>query len=421
MDRFIVRGGHKLRGTVRVGGAKNSSLPILAGCLLADGVSVIRNVPDLRDVRTMLQILGALGARAERKKNGDIEIDATELTSHTAPYELVSTMRGSVCVLGPLLARLGVAKVSHPGGCVIGSRPIDLHLKGLRALGARISIRHGYIMARGDDLAGTDIFLGGLFGSSCLATANVMMAAVYASGSTVIENAASEPEMVDLANYLNKMGAVVRGAGTHRIEVVGVRKLRPAKYTVMPDRIEAGTFMMASAITKGEVGVEGAPRGTMAAVFDVLARAGVRVEADGDTLWVRQPRKIKATEVATLPYPGFPTDLQAQLMAMMCVADGISVLTEKVFPDRFMHVAELARMGADILREGPRAIVKGGAKLSGAPVMASDLRASAALVLAGLAAKGETSVARVYHLDRGYERLDDKLRALGADVERVKD
>lgn len=336
-----------------------------------------------------------------------------------APYDLVRKMRASVCVLGPLLARKRKAKVSVPGGCVIGPRPIDIHLKGLRALGAEVTVEKGYVILEGKNLAGNTIFLGGRFGSTVLGTDNVMMAAALAKGTTVIESAACEPEVIDLANLLVKMGAQIHGIGSPTLTIHGVEQLHGVEHTVISDRIEAGTFLAAAAVTRSEVTLKSARAEHLGAVVDKLDEAGVKIERRGPDLVVRGNGELKPTDVITMPYPGFPTDMQAQFMVLMAITPGISVITEKIFPDRFMHVAELARLGADIALEGPSAIVKGVRRLSGAPVMASDLRASAGLVLAGLVAEGQTLVNRVYHLDRGYEKLDEKLRSLGARIERL--
>ena len=418
MDRIIINGGRRLKGKIKISGAKNSALPILASTLLASGVSVIKNVPNLRDVDTMVQILSSLGAQI-RRSNSEVVIDTTDVKDFTAPYELVSTMRASICVLGPLLAKLGRANVSHPGGCVIGPRPVNLHIKGLRKLGAEITVEGGYIVAKTGGLKGNQIFLGGTFGSTVLGTANCMMAASLAKGVTTIENAACEPERVDLAEFLNKMGARIEGAGTHMVRIEGVEELRGAEHTIIPDRIEAGTCMVAGAITRGSVIIEGAIFEHLQAVVDKLEEAGVEITRENNAIKVAVPRGLRAIDVTTMPYPGFPTDMQAQILTLMLATDGISIITERIYPDRFMHVSELLRMGASIIREGSRVVVKGRAQLSGAPVMASDLRASASLILAGLIADGRTEVSRVYHLDRGYERIDEKLRGLGADIERI--
>lgn len=422
MDKIVIKGGVKLRGEVEISGAKNSALPILAAALLTEEESVIENIPNLADIQTMLKLLRALGAKAVYEE-GTVTIKPGKTLKPIAPYKLVSTMRASVCVLGPLLARMNEAEVSVPGGCVIGPRPIDLHLKGLKALGADMEIEHGYVKAKAPKgLKGAEIFLGGSFGSSVLATGNVMMAAVLAKGRTVIENAACEPEVVDLARFLKKMGAKITGEGSPIVEIEGVKKLHGIKYSVIPDRIEAGTYMFAAAMTGGDVLIKKAETSHLNAVIDKLRQAGVRVDK-GKTGTVRITRKgkLKAVDVTTLPYPGFPTDMQAQMMVLMAVTPGISVITEKIYPDRFMHVSELNRMGSKIFLEGPSAIVHGVKHLSGAPVMASDLRASAALVIAGLVAEGTTEVHRVYHLDRGYERLETKFSALGAGLHRERE
>lgn len=420
MGGIVIEGGRPLRGTVRISGAKNSALPILAAALLTKEASVIKNVPSrLRDVHTMVRILRSLGTKV-RVGDDRIEVKPGNLTKCTAPYSLVSTMRASICVLGPLLAHLGRAQVSLPGGCVIGPRPIELHLKGIRALGAETKIEHGYIVTRSKRLQGNEIYLGGHYGSSVLATANVMMAATLARGKTTIESAACEPELVDLADFLNKMGARIKGAGSPRIEIEGVKSLKGATHAIIPDRIETGTYMVAAAITRGDVNIDGAVSEHLTAVIDKLQQAGVQVERFPNGIRVRSSGHLKPVDVTTLPYPGFPTDMQAQMMALMSITEGISVVTEKVFPDRFLHVSELNRMGSRIFLEGPSAIVHGVERLSAAPVMASDLRASAALILAGLVADGRTHVSRVYHLDRGYERIEEKFRLLGAKITRTK-
>jgi len=420
MDKLMIEGGGRLEGTVSISGAKNACLPILAAALLSDEKSVIRNIPALRDMSTMLRILKNFGARVEQ--DGDtITVKPAGYKKYTAPYELVSTMRASICVLGPLIAKQRRAEVSFPGGCVIGPRPIDLHLKGLRALGVNLKIERGYIVADGKRLKGGNVYLGGHFGSSVLATANTMMAATLAKGVTVIENAACEPEVVDLAHFLIKMGAKIKGHTTHRIIVEGVKHLHGAEHYVIGDRIEAGTYMVGAAITKGDVTLKNAKLEHMIALVDKLSETGVDVRKVPAGIRVRCPRRLRPVDVITLPYPGFPTDMQAQFMSLMAVTEGISVITEKIYPERFIHISELSRMGADIQLEGPCAIVKGVKHLSGAPVMASDLRASAALVLAGLVAKGRTEVHRIYHLDRGYEKLEEKLTRLGAKVWREKE
>ncbi|MCZ6690395.1 MAG: UDP-N-acetylglucosamine 1-carboxyvinyltransferase [Planctomycetota bacterium] len=421
MDKFVIEGGRPLKGVVQVGGAKNAALPILAATLLAEGKCRFRNVPDLRDIKTLLRILQELGAEIGRGEDGTLEIEMVYERNVTATYELVSKMRASFCVLGPLLARRGQARVSLPGGCVIGNRPIDLHLKGLRALGAEIEVRHGYVESRCKRLKGGEVYLGGHSGSTVLGTANVMMAATLAEGETTIVNAACEPEIQDLAGFLVKMGGKIEGAGSSQMRITGVERLQGVEYSVIPDRVEAGTFLVAGAITGGDVTVRGASSEHLSAVIDILKEVGVSLEKTDDGIRVKGPSTLKAVDVTTLPYPGFPTDIQAQLMVLLSVANGISVITEKIYPDRFMHVAELNRLGAQIRKEGPSAIVLGVKGLSGAPVMASDLRASAALVLAGLRAKGTTEVHRVYHIDRGYERIEERLESLGARIRREEE
>ncbi len=421
MDRFVIKGGERLKGKVRVGGAKNSALPILAASLLAEGTSTVLDVPDLADIRAMSELLGDLGAAVTRGPDSEVRIRVEDEGLCHARYDRVRKMRASICVLGPLLGKRGRARVAMPGGCAIGSRPVNLHLRGLRALGADIELQGGDIVATGKRLTGAEIFLGGPFGSTVLGTANVMMAAVLAEGTTTIESAACEPEIQDLADYLNAMGARVGGAGTPRMVIDGVDELRGVEHRVIPDRIEAGTFMIAAALTNGEVTLSNVRTDHMLAVVDKLREIGVSVNStDGETV-VSSARRLEPTDVTTQPYPGFPTDLQAQILSLLCLADGNSAITEKIFPDRFMHVAELLRMGADIRKEGPTAIVTGVKRLIGAPVMASDLRASAALVLAGLVARGSTTVSRVYHIDRGYEHIEVKLRSLGADIQRISD
>ncbi len=419
MDKFIINGGAKLKGSIRVSGAKNAALPIMAAALLAEGESVIHDVPDLADVRLTIDILGKLGMDVSRDDAGAMRLHVVDETASHAPYDSVRKMRASICTLGPLLAKRGLARVSMPGGCAIGSRPIDLHLRGLRALGAKIELDQGDIVAKADRLKGAEIFLGGPFGSTVLGTANVMMAAALADGRTIIESAACEPEIKDLGDFLNAMGAKITGHGTPRVTIEGVEGLTAAEHTLIPDRIEAGTFILASAITNGEVTLANVRMDHMMALTDKLAEVGAFVEKSDGGIVAHAARHLRPVDVTTQPYPGFPTDLQAQLMALLCLADGNSAITEKIYPDRFMHVAELLRMGADIRKEGPVTIVTGVKKLIGAPVMASDLRASAALVLAGLVAEGQTTIQRVYHIDRGYERIETKLTALGADVQRV--
>ena len=417
MDSLIIKGGTALHGDVTISGAKNAVLPIMAATLLTPEKCVIRHVPDLTDVRFMAQILESMGAAV--KVDGDvITVQAAKLKP-IGNYDLVRKMRGSICILGPLLGRQHQARVSLPGGCIIGTRPIDLHLKGMRDLGAKITIEGGYVDAKAKRLIGADIFLGGRAGPTVLGTANVMMAAVLADGVTTIESAACEPEVVDLAFFLSKMGAKIVGAGSPTITITGVKELHGVEHEVVPDRIEAATFAIAAAATDGEVTLHGARPDHLHAVLDKLKDAGVKVERRGLTLTVKRGGRLKPIDVTTLPYSGFPTDVQAQMMVLMALTPGLGIITERIFESRFMHVSELARLGAEISIEGPSAIVKGGHPLSGAPVMASDLRASAALVIAGMAAKGTTQVNRIYHLDRGYEKIDQKLRKLGARIERV--
>jgi len=421
MDKFVMNGGGKLKGTVRISGAKNAALPIMAAALLGEGESVVRDVPDLADVRHTADLLGELGMDVRRDEAGAVRLGVVDESASHAPYESVRKMRASICVLGPLLAKRRAARVAMPGGCAIGSRPVNLHLRGLRALGARLELHQGDIVATADRLKGADVFLGGPFGSTVLGTANVMMAAALAHGKTTIESAACEPEIQDLGDFLNAMGGKVSGHGTPRAVIEGVEHLTGAEHTVIPDRIEAGTFILAGAITNGEVTLENVRVDHMMALVDKLSEVGVFVESNSGGIVAHSARHLRPTDVTTQPYPGFPTDLQAQLMALLCLADGNSAITEKIFPDRFMHVAELLRMGADIRKEGPTTIVTGVKKLIGAPVMASDLRASAALVLAGLVADGQTTIQRVYHIDRGYEHIETKLTALGADLRRVRE
>jgi len=422
MDKIIIEGGQQLKGTITLSGAKNAVLPILAATLLTEEKCTIKNVPPLNDCFTMVKILKEIGARVHHcETDRYIIVEPKKSINHVAPYKLVSKMRASFCVLGPLLGKLKMAQVSLPGGCVIGPRPVDLHLKGIKALGADIKIDHGYVFANAKNLTGGRVYLGGAFGSSVLATANVMMAATLAKGKTLIENAACEPEVIDLAEFLIKMGAKIKGHRTHTIEIEGVKKLSGAEHTVIPDRIEAGTYMLAAAVTRGDVTIKNVIAEHLGAVIDKMQEAGIHVTRGANSIRVKGTSRLRPVDVTTLPYPGFPTDMQAQMMTLMSVTDGISVITEKIYPDRFMHISELNRMGAQIMLEGSSGIVKGVKQLSGAPVMASDLRASAALVLAGLVAKGKTEVFRVYHLDRGYERMEEKLSALGAKIWREKE
>ncbi|BFH71276.1 MAG: UDP-N-acetylglucosamine 1-carboxyvinyltransferase [Paenibacillus dendritiformis] len=417
MSKFIVRGGKRLTGTVRVSGAKNSVLPIIAASLLGEhGVSVICDAPPLDDVKTIHHVLEKLGANLTYS-NETIRVNAEHLHSYEAPYELVRKMRASFLVMGPLLARAGQARISLPGGCAIGTRPIDQHLKGFEAMGAQIGLGQGYIEAKVNGrLKGAKIYLDV---ASVGATENIMMAATLAEGTTTIENAAREPEIVDLANYLNKMGAKVRGAGTGVIRIEGVEQLHGAEHTVIPDRIEAGTYMVAAAMTGGDVYVEGAIADHLGPVIAKMEEMGVQIEPDENGIRVRADRPLKAVDVKTLPYPGFPTDMQSQIMALLLVAEGTSVVTETVFENRFMHVDEFNLMSANIKVDGRTAVVTGGAKLVGAKVCATDLRAGAALICAGLVAEGTTEVSGVHHIDRGYVNIAEKLSSLGADIYRV--
>ena len=415
MDRIVITGGRPLKGRVTAAGSKNAALPILASSLLGGGECLLANLPQVRDVATMNTLLSLLGASV--KVDGSrVVIDTTSIRSTEAPYDLVKTMRASVLVLGPLLARFGEATVSLPGGCAIGLRPVNLHLQGLQKLGATICLDHGYIRARASRLRGGHI---DLELPTVTGTENLMMAACLADGVTIINNAAKEPEIVDLAMFLVKRGARISGAGSERITVEGVRSLHGTEHTVMADRIETGTYLMAGAITGGDVQVDSCVPEHLRSVVSKLRECGACVYENGNSIRLKAPQRIRALDVQTEPYPGFPTDLQAQMMAVLCRAEGTSVLTETVFEGRFLHVLELQRMGASITVDGSRAMVKGFAKLTGAPVMASDLRASAGLILAGLAAVGETQVSRIYHLERGYERIEDKLQKLGALIQRV--
>ena len=428
MDVFRINGGRPLRGTVRVNGSKNAALPLMAAALLTAEPTVLRGVPDLSDLNNMGRLLSTLGVRLER--SGDHwTLTPHDPTPHLAHYDIVRTMRAGICVLGPLLAGRGRARVSMPGGCAIGDRPVDLHLRGLRALGAQIRIDAGYIDAvvPGGRLRGGHVFLGGPAGPTVLGTVNVMSAAALAEGTTVIESAACEPEVVDVGRLLNAMGARITGLGSPTLTIEGVSELGGADHTVIPDRIEAGTYLLAAAATSGSVTLERFPRAMLTALLDRLEEVGVELRVHADQPGVVHPtvdvlpaRRFQACQVVTQPHPGFPTDLQAQLMALLCLADGNSTITERIFPDRFLHVAELSRMGAQIRRLGSTAVVHGVRELIGAPVMASDLRASAGLVIAGLCARGTTQIDRVYHLDRGYDRMEVTLQELGADIERVE-
>ncbi|HEY5673071.1 MAG TPA: UDP-N-acetylglucosamine 1-carboxyvinyltransferase [Malonomonas sp.] len=417
MEKIVIQGGVSLAGEVQVSGAKNSALPLLFATLLADGQSEIGNIPNLRDINTAIKLLRELGAEVDYEDHR-VRVDATKIRSVEASYDLVKTMRASVLVLGPLLARCGHARVSLPGGCAIGARPINLHLKGLEALGAKITLDHGYVEATAEKLRGAKISfdlptVGG--------TENLLMAASLAEGETVLENAAREPEIVQLAEALISMGAKIEGAGTAIIRIQGVAKLQPLKCAVIPDRIEAGTFMIAAAITGGNVLVRGAVQKDQEALISKMKEAGVQIQPEADGLRVIGPQKLKPVDVRTSVFPGFPTDMQAQFMALMTKAQGTSRMSETVFENRFMHVCELQRMGADIQIDGHSAIIRGNSELTGAPVMATDLRASASLILAALAAENTTEVSRIYHLDRGYEKIEEKLAGLGARIWREQE
>ncbi len=418
MEKLIVKGGNRLVGTVKTSGAKNAVLPIIAASILGTTPSHLDEVPMLEDVHTISEVLKCLGLKVQNPEANVLDIDSTEITSYEAPYELVRTMRASFLVMGPLLARVGKARISMPGGCAIGARPIDIHLKGFEALGVKIEQGHGYIEASAPEggLQGTSIYFDF---PSVGATENIMMAAALANGTTILENAAEEPEIVDLANYLNKMGAKVRGAGTDTIRIEGVEKLHGADYTIIPDRIEAGTYMIAAAMTGGDVIVENVLPEHQKPLIAKLREAGAIVEEDIDKVRVVGKLPLKAVSIKTLPYPGFPTDMQAQMMAMMVVSDGRSKVTETVFENRFMHVVELNRMGAKIITEGRSAVIDGPAELTGCDVRATDLRAGAAMILAGLVADGQTRIGDLHHIDRGYENIVEKLKNLGADIERV--
>ena len=416
MDKLLIRGGRRLQGEVAISGAKNAALPILCASLLTPETLSLENLPRLRDIGTTLRLLERLGVRHSNGRSDRVELDASQVNNLEAPYDLVKTMRASILVLGPLLARFGEARVSLPGGCAIGQRPVDQHIKGLAAMGAEISIEHGYVVARANRLRGAVIRTDMV---TVTGTENLMMAAVLAEGRSVLENAAREPEVVDLAELLIKMGARIEGHGTDRIVIDGVQRLHGAHHRIVPDRIEAGTFLCAVGATGGDITLRHTAAHTMGAILDKLREAGVQIEEGEDCIRARMDHRPKATGFRTQEYPGFPTDMQAQLMALNTVADGTSVIVETIFENRYMHAPELSRMGAQIEVEGDTAVVTGVSSLSGATVMATDLRASASLVIAGLAAEGETLVDRIYHLDRGYERMEEKLRALGADIERL--
>ena len=415
---FEITGGNRLRGNVRINGAKNAALPIMAAAILCDGEVVLHDVPEVADVISLAELLNKLGVDVQRRSDSSLRLLVRDEMNSHAEYDIVRKMRASICVLGPLLAKRQRAKVSMPGGCAIGDRPVNLHLRAMRLLGADVELVSGDIVAKAKRLRGTEMFLGGPFGSTVLGTANAMMAAVLAEGTTVIEMAACEPEVVDLADFLNKCGASITGQGTPRIIVEGVRELKGCEHRIIPDRIEAGTFMVAAAITNGELKLKNCRLDHLMAFVDRLSAIGVNIERVNDVVTVSSSRRLEPIELTTQPFPGFPTDLQAQVLALLCLADGNSIITEKIFPDRFLHVAELSRMGALLHKEGPTVIVQGIKRLVGAPVMASDIRASAALVLAGLCARGTTHINRIYHLERGYYQLDEKLRSVGAEIER---
>jgi len=415
MDKIIIDGGRPLKGEVNISGAKNAALPILAASLLTDGWNTFFNVPDLKDIQSIKLLLSTLGAKIE-SEGKTVRINSNGLCNHEAPYELVRKMRASILVLGPLLARLKKAKISLPGGCAIGERPINLHLKGFAALGAKIKLEHGYVEAEADRLFGNEVYFDV---ATVTGTENVLMGAVLAKGITTLRNAACEPEIKALADFLNKMGAHITGGGTPVITINGVESLKPVSHTIIPDRIEAGTFMAASVITGGDVKIIGCEPGHLSSMINKLKLTGAKIEIKNKIIRVTGPDEIASVDIKTREYPGFPTDLQAQFMALMTVAKGMSIINENIFENRFIHAGELKRMGADITITDKTAVVKGVPKLLGAPVMASDLRASASLIIAGLAAEGRTEVHRVYHLDRGYEALEKKFQSLGAAIKRV--
>jgi UDP-N-acetylglucosamine 1-carboxyvinyltransferase len=417
-EKLIISGGKRLQGVVKIDGAKNSALSIMAATLLTKDNCILRNIPRLTDIDTMAAVIRKLGVKVEWKGDNNLYIDSDNFNNYEAPYELVKMMRGSILVMGPLLARLKRAKISLPGGCAIGARPVDYHLKGFEALGAQFEVEKGYIEAKVNTLKGTEIYLDF---PSLGATENIMMAACLAEDITSIENAAKDPEVVELGRFLNEMGAKIKGLGTDLIKIEGVKKLHGIDYTIIPDRIEAGTYMIAAAITGGDVLIENADPLLLKPLIVKLEEAGVQIEQEKDLIRVIRPEIVQAVDIKTLPFPGFPTDMQPQFMALSCVAKGTSVITETVFEKRFAHIGDLIRMGADIKVEGHSAIIKGVKKLSAAPVMASDLRGGAALVLAGLVAEGITELSRIYHLDRGYVKLEEKLNSLGANIKRVKE
>ncbi len=419
MDIFRIEGPVKLEGSIRVNGSKNAALPLMAAAILAPGKTTLKDVPNLSDIRVCAELLESLGCEVKREPSGEMTVDATTVDNPVGEYEIVRKMRASICILGPLLARCHRAEVSMPGGCAIGYRPIDIHIRGLRQLGVEFTLESGYVKAQAPNgLKGAEIFLGGPFGSTVLGTANVLMAATLAKGVTIIESAACEPEIENLAQCLVRMGAKISGIGSPRLTIKGVDRLKPVEFEVIPDRIEAGTFMAAAAITEGRVRLQNCSLRDLMAVVDKFRSIGVTVESNNGGCIVARKGPLKPTEITTQPYPGFPTDLQAQFMALLALGEGNSIIIEKIFPDRFMHVAELNRMAANLRKEGPTVIVAGVKRLKAAPVMASDLRASAALVLAGLAAEGTTTINRVYHIDRGYEKIEEKLNPLGAKITR---
>ncbi len=415
MDKFIIQGGKPLSGDVHISGAKNAALPVLASALLAPGTSTFHNIPDLVDIKTIKKLLKNLGVEIEG--NETVKINAEKITNHEAPYDLVKTMRASVLVLGPLVARQGMARVSLPGGCAIGARPVNLHIKALQELGAHVELNNGYIEAKAKKLKGADIYFDI---PTVTGTENIMMAAVLAEGTTVLNNAACEPEIVNLADVLKGMGAKISGAGTDVITIEGVTSLAPTEASIIPDRIEAGTFMIAAGMTRGEINILGCNSHHLEALINKLRDTGMKIKPIAGGLKVSCGQKINSVDVKTLPYPGFATDLQAQMMAYMSIGSGLSVINETVFENRFMHVSELMRMGADIIIQGSSAIVRGVPTLRGAQTMATDLRASASLLLAALVAEGTTEISRVYHIDRGYQGIEKKFSALGADIKRIK-
>ena len=418
MDIFRISGGNPLHGKVKVSGSKNSALPLFAASLLTEEETILDNVPDLSDVNFMAEILAELGADVTRISSNSWSIKPSSIV-HYAPYELVRKMRASICLLGPLVARLKRAEIPMPGGCVIGNRPIDLHVRALEALGAEVQLSGGIVKVNGNNISGNSVFIGGRHGSTVTGTANAVMLAVLTPGCTILEGSACEPEITDLCHMLQAMGANIQGIGSHLLKIEGVEKLNGCKHRVIPDRIEAGTYVLAGAITGGELTIEGINPAHMGSFLDLLKTAGLNLDYQNQSIQISDNLNLNPLEVVTLPFPGFPTDLQAQICALACITDGLSVITERVYPSRFMHVPELLRMGAHISIEGSSAIIRGTKRLTGAPVMASDLRASAALILAGLAAEGETWVQRIYHLDRGYETFEQKLQKLGAKVERL--